>query len=108
MPAGTEPWRESILQPVGYAVAPPFSELADVMRADAGERQHRRWQDALDRSVEAIAGLTAVDGATVITDQYELLCFGAKIGRRRGSTRVQEVAVTEPIEGSVAGDRPPR
>ena len=27
-------------------------------------------------------GLTAVDGATVLSDQYELLAFGAKIGRR--------------------------
>ena len=102
VPGGTERWRESILQPVGYAVSPPFSELADVMRADAGQRQHRRWQDALSRSVESIAGLTAVDGATVITHQYELLCFGAKIGRRTGATRVHEVTVTEPIEGSVA------
>jgi len=31
--------------------------------------------------VDTIAGLTAVDGATVINDQYEVLAFGAKIGR---------------------------
>ena len=31
------------------------------------------------RAVDAIAGLTAVDGATIMTDDYELLAFGAKI-----------------------------
>lgn len=99
VPAGTEPWRESIVQPVSYAVVPSFKELAELMREDAGRRHERNWQEALDRAVEAIAGLTAVDGATVITDQYELLAFGAKISRRDGWARVQEVVVTEPIEG---------
>jgi hypothetical protein len=46
-----------------------------------------------------VAGLTAVDGATVMTDEYELLAFGAKITRRKGSPMVEHVAVTEPIEG---------
>ncbi len=49
-----------------------------------------------------MAGLTAVDGATVISDQYELLAFGAKIGRRPGGSRVEQVVVTEPVVGSVA------
>jgi Probable sensor domain DACNV len=100
VPAMSDSWRESIVQPIAYRVQPRFSELANLMRQDAAERHERHWQDALDRSVEAIAGLTAVDGATIITDQYELLAFGAKIGRRDGGTRVQEVVVTEPIEGS--------
>jgi hypothetical protein len=100
VPATSETWRESIVQPIAYPVLPPFTELADLMREDPIERHQRRWQDALDRSVEAIAGLTAVDGATIVTDQYDLRAFGAKIGRREGGTRVQEVVVTEPIEGS--------
>ena len=59
----------------------------------------REWQDALDDTVDAIAGLTAVDGATIMTDRYELLAFGAKITRRDGSPAVEQVTVTEPIEG---------
>jgi hypothetical protein len=102
VPAGTGSWRESILRPISYPVVPPFAELAELMREDAGERNQRRWQDALHPTIETIAGLTAVDGATVITNEYEVLAFGAKIGRRDGWPRVQEVVVTEPIEGSAA------
>ena len=39
--------------------------------------------ESLDGLVKAIAGLTAVDGAVVLTDRYELLGFGAKISRRQ-------------------------
>jgi hypothetical protein len=102
VPAETDTWRESILEPARYAIAPAFSELTALMGEDARERRERRWQDALERVIEAIAGLTAVDGATIVSDRYELFAFGAKIGRRDGWTRVQELIVTEPIEGSVA------
>jgi hypothetical protein len=100
VPSGTDAWRESIVKPINYAIRPFFSELADLMQEPRVDR--RRWQEALTRAVDVVAGLTAVDGATIITDRYELLAFGAKIGRRDGSPRVESVMVTEPIEGSVA------
>ncbi len=102
VPEKTDAWRESIIRPVPYSVLPPFSELADLLREQPGEGRQRLWHEALRRVVEAIAGLTAVDGATVITDRYELLAFGAKIGRRQGSPRIENVVVTEPIDGSLA------
>jgi hypothetical protein len=43
-----------------------------------------------------------VDGATVITDRYELHAFGAKIARRDGGPPVEEIIVTEPIVGGTA------
>lgn len=97
VPQGSEMWRESIVRPVTYSASPPFCELADLMRQDAEERNKRLWQEALLDAVEAIAGLTAVDGATVISSEYELLAFGVKIGRRDGGTQVEQVLVTEPI-----------
>ena len=36
----------------------------------------------------------------MITDQFELVAFGAKIARRDGHARVDEVTVTEPIAGA--------
>ena len=102
VPGGTNHWQESILHPITYAVAPPFRALVELMGEDAAERTRRRWREALRRAVDGIAGLTAVDGATIITDQYELLAFGAKIVRRPGRGQVDRVIVTEPIEGSAA------
>ncbi len=94
VPSGTDAWRESIVSPITYAVDPPYSELAGLMKLKNAD------PDDLKRAVDAIAGLTAVDGATVINDRYDLLAFGAKIARRRGSTPVEQVNVTEPVEGS--------
>jgi hypothetical protein len=102
VPQSSETWAESIVRPVTYAVAPPFTELAQLMRQDAAARGEQSWQEALVDAVDATAGLTAVDGATLITDEYELLAFGAKITRRRGAAPVEQVIVTEPVVGGAA------
>lgn len=99
IPAGSEAWRQSIVHPIGYSVDPPFTELAELVVAGHGDGTEQEWIDELDRAIEAAAGLTAVDGATVMTDKYELLAFGAKIRPRDGGAHVTEVVVTEPIEG---------
>ena len=99
VPAGSDSWRQSMVDPIVYSIAPPFRELAVLMRESGDGRQAHKWQEALRETVGAIAGLTAVDGATVITDAYELVAFGAKIARKRGSTPVEQVTITEPIEG---------
>ena len=98
VPAQSDRWRESIVQPIAYELSPPFSVLAELMTERSTARD-RLWEDALGRAIEGIAGLTAVDGATVVTDRHELLAFGAKITRRRGSPPVEISTVTEPIEG---------
>jgi hypothetical protein len=100
VPPGTSTWRKSIAHPISYAVSPAHSELAVLMREDTPDRKLRRWQDALRRAVDEVAGLTAVDGATLITDDYNVLAFGAKIIRRDAAPRVEQVTLTEPIEGA--------
>jgi len=100
VPAGYESWRESIVWPMPYAVSPAFSELAHLIRETPDQTRRRLWQEALGRTVDAIAGLTAVDGAVVLTDQHELHGFGAKIARRKGWPQVEQVTVTEPIKGA--------
>lgn len=94
VPSGSNEWRESIVTPMQYAVEPPYPELARLSCKAAAD------PDDLKRAVDAIAGLTAVDGATIISDRYDLLGFGAKITRKRGSTPVEFVNLTEPVEGS--------
>jgi hypothetical protein len=102
VPQGTRAWRESIVWPVLYSVKPPFTELSELMRQPVEERDKRLWQESFQDAVEATAGLTAVDGATVISDKYEVLAFGAKIDRSEGGTHVEQVVVTEPVIGNVA------
>jgi hypothetical protein len=96
VPSGSESWRESVVSPIQYAVSPPFSELTKLGGPGAEPG------NALHRVVEAIAGLTAVDGAVVLTSQYGVLGFGAKIVRRKGWAPVEQVKVTEPVEGGAA------
>ena len=102
VPALSRQWRESMVQPIQYALVPPFSALAELMNHRTPENADRHWMDALYHTVEGVAGLTAVDGATVMADTYEVLAFGAKIVRRRGSSQIANVIMTEPIEGSSA------
>jgi hypothetical protein len=98
VPSDDETWRESIVHPIRYSVEPPFQELS-LLLALHGTLADHVWEEAANRAIDALAGLTAVDGATIVNDRYDLLAFGAKISRRRGSTSVEETIVTEPVEG---------
>ena len=100
VPAEHSAWRESVIQPIGYAVTPPFRELTGVVEQPSERRRDRRWKEDLHGSVETIARLTAVDGAAIMTERYEVLAFGAKIGRRDGRSRVEQVLTTEPVQGA--------
>ena len=106
VPAEDEAWRESIVRPVRYAVSPRFSALANLVRRQA-EGASAPSQDQVVRAVETIAGLTAVDGATILSQDYELLAFGAKIERKRGSDIVERVTLTEPVIGNTPIVLPP-
>jgi hypothetical protein len=102
VPQGTEAWRESIIWPVPYSVSPPFSELARLMQREESLRD-ALWQESLLDAIEVVGGMTAVDGATIISNQYEVLAFGAKIGHRDGGGgQIERVIVTEPIVGDAA------
>ena len=91
VPHGSDAWRKSIVS-VPYAVAPPFSKLGDLVRKGARDAGFRE-------AIDAIAGLTAVDGAVVLSGRYDVLAFGAKIGRTEAGPFVEDVLVREPILG---------
>jgi hypothetical protein len=102
VPDSSDAWMESIVRPIPYAVSPPFDVLGRLASASAAGDNGRTSQDALTRVVDLIAGLTAVDGATIMTTRYDVLAFGAKIARKKSSPQVEQVVVTEPIEGGAA------
>lgn len=99
VPVADDVWRESVVRPLLYAVSPPFPQLALLALEAPDPARHGVWRGDFRRAVEAVAGLTAVDGATIITPDYHLLAFGAKLTRRHGEGTVERVLLTEPIEG---------
>ncbi len=99
VPSGSQLWRSSIVHPMQYSVSPVFSGLTNLVGQEDAEREDGFWRGVLSREVEHIAGLTAVDGATIISDQHELLAFGAKIVRSDESTAADKIKVIEPIFG---------
>jgi hypothetical protein len=54
------------------------------------------WKESLLEAIDLIGGFTAVDGATIITDKYDLLAFGAKAARSEHSIPVGQIIMTEP------------
>jgi hypothetical protein len=101
VPSDSERWRESIAQPIFYSITPAFSALSALMRKEVQEEDRRPWESAVRRAVDTIGGMTAVDGATVISDQYDVLAFGAKIRRHAASPPVDKWVITEPVVGNL-------
>jgi len=102
VPSTSGSWRDSMVAPMTYAISPAYRGLSELLRDGGSGKKTDRFQQSLREVVDVIAGLTAVDGAAVMTDTYELLAFGAKIARRRGSPQVEQVTVTEPVVGGEA------
>src|SRR6266568_630820 len=107
VPGGTEKWRESIVHPILYSVLPSFSRLAGLIAKGKKRVGENEWEASLRSAVDTVAGLTAVDGAAVITDSYEVLAFGAKIKRAADAQSVEQMVLTEPVVGNQAGVVPP-
>ena len=99
-PAGTDAWRDSVVQPMSYAVSPAVHGAGDpqsrTVRSDARARLARRAR-SLGRRDRRPDRDRRRDGRSPA--DYELLTFGAKIARRKGSPQVDQLTVTEPIEG---------
>ena len=100
VPDSSQSWRNSVASPMLYEVDPPFRDLAHLLEQRYGAADELLWRERIRRAVDIIAGVTAVDGATVITSRYELLAFGVKLGR-------QGVPVREVMLVDVAGDDEP-
>lgn len=99
VPSGDDRWRTSVSWPAPYALDPPFSRLSELVRGPRGS-DDPEWLRTLGDLVDRIAGLTAVDGAVVLNDRYELLAFGVMIRRTSEGKPVEQVVHAEPIVGN--------
>jgi len=99
-PTASDAWLTSVITPMSYALNPPFTGLSGLIRQQGAAVMSVDGIDDMRHAVESVPGLTAVDGAMVMNDHYDVLAFGVKITRRKGSASVERIVVTEPIEGS--------
>ena len=99
VPPGSEQWQESIVQPITYPVRPAYLGIAEGRQLEQAKWQ---WREEIQRAIGIVGGFTAVDGATVITHDYHLLAFGAKVARAASSSPVDKMVLTEPVVDSVA------
>jgi len=93
-------WQDSIIHPMKYKIIPAYLGISDLIKQDQENRMPELWKEAIRREIDSIAGLTAVDGATIINDNFELLAFGTKIARAEGKTHIKQVSYIEPIRGN--------
>lgn len=102
VPPDSETWPASVVQPVRYPVQPAYAKITELLKSKDEGKADPRWQQSLLRAIGLVGGFTAVDGATVLTQDYELLAFGVKVTRAKGSIHVEKMIVTEPVVGSQA------
>lgn len=102
VPNGSTDWQKSIIHPISYPVIPAFDGITRLIQQDPKARLTTTWQEGLRRAIDIVGGFTAVDGATIINRQYELIAFGAKIARSEMSTPVDQIVTTEPVQDGAA------
>ena len=100
VPTGTDEWRNSIIQPINYPVSPAYDVIADLLKTHK-QKRNAEWKQSLRNAIDIIGGFTAVDGATIINRDNELLAFGAKIARSELSIPVDQMILTEPVTDGV-------
>jgi hypothetical protein len=102
VPDGSDQWQESVISPIKYPVTPAYSAISDLMKQSEQDRNTFEWKESLLQAIDIIGGFTAVDGATVITQHYDLLAFGTKVARSANSVPVNEIIMTEPVADAQA------
>jgi len=102
VPDGSDQWKESVISPIKYPVTPAYRAISDLMKQSEQERNTLEWKESLLQAIDIIGGFTAVDGATVITQHYDLLAFGTKVARSASSVPVNEIIMTEPVADAQA------
>lgn len=105
-------WKNSIHQPVTFIGGQYEKIKNDILYRDKVLDQelnkdfltlhHQRIaREDANKSLATIGKLTAVDGATLIIFDLDVLGFGAKIKARSGTRKPERLLISEPFEESV-------
>jgi hypothetical protein len=100
VPTGSNAWHNSVIHPISYPVSPAFTVISDLVKVNKPQRDIA-WKQNLRNAIDIIGGFTAVDGATVINRDNELLAFGAKVTRAEVSIPVDQMILTEPVTDAI-------
>ncbi|RKD12384.1 hypothetical protein BCY91_12095 [Pelobium manganitolerans] len=100
VPPQSDDWKQSVVHPLQYPVYPSFDALHLLLTSDTAMHNDQFWQLSLRNEIENIAGLTAIDGATVMSSQHHLYAFGCKIVRKAKAETIEKVLFVEPVLGS--------
>jgi len=104
-------WTDSIHQPVTF-IGQPYEKIKnDILYRDQILKQelnndpltlhqHRSAREDAHKSLEVIGNLTAVDGATLVTFDLDVLAFGAKIRAKNVDHKPERLVISEPFEAS--------
>ncbi len=99
VPSDNANWLRSIVQPISYRLNPAYP-LVPVFTEKEEVDHHGNYEAQLRRAINSIGGFSAVDGATVLTRDYRLLAFGAKVARSDIGLPIAQIILSEPIKGT--------
>ncbi|GAA4794314.1 hypothetical protein GCM10023231_23350 [Olivibacter ginsenosidimutans] len=102
VPPDQHQWKDSIVHPISYIIDPIYGGLSDLIQRYPMDRRRADWKSNILKIIDIIGGFTAIDGATIMTKNYEFLAFGAKVGRNQKNAQVPKVLLSEPIVGNEA------
>lgn len=117
---GESQWSESITQPMKFSGLPYRRVRSDIDRRNEIRRQERQtklimWKnspqtkmamEAANEALRVIGRLTAIDGATVISYELDVLAFGVKIRAKSENEKPNTVLISEPFKDSQRRESP--
>jgi hypothetical protein len=121
-------WEKSIERPIFYACSQKLNKITRLMAAfskevsrieqddasfDVGKTKscfelfNERYKPWVDDAARSIAYLAAIDGATVVNKNFEVLGFGVKLKAPQKVTATERVTTISPLESDSASDEVP-
>ena len=92
-------WKKSMIHPIQYQLKPVFTNLAKLMNEYSDAVNETVWESTVKKEIDSIAGLSAIDGAVVLNDDYELIAFGTKITKLSSEQQIEKLSFIEPVIG---------
>lgn len=105
-------WVKSVQEPVVFSPTVRYCEISRwaVKRSEYWDKfegnkeapiENKFADKHVDKKLKLLSQMTALDGATIVTNNFEILAFGAKLKPINSRKRPDEVITIEPFEDSI-------